>query len=88
MKIQFSTGDSRLAAFIQARGIPLTGTETKYLGDDDRVHLLFEVEQDEITGIKRDFFEGGSCPALELLNCHKAVMHTIREARELAREAR
>lgn len=84
----YSTADSRLASFIQVRGVPLVGTDTRYQGDEDRVHLLFEVDEEKITGIKREFFEGATAPALELLNFHKATMHTIREARELAREAR
>lgn len=83
----YSTSDSRLGAFIIARGTPLAGTDTRYQGDEDRVHLLFEIEEDKITGLKREFFENGQCPALELLNQHKFVMHSIREARELARES-
>ena len=77
-----------LAAFLQVRGIPLAGTDTRYSGDEDRVHLLFEVDEDKITGLKREFFEGGEVPALEFANCMKSTMHAIREARELAREAR
>ena len=83
----YSTSDSRLASFIQIRGVALQGTDTRYQGDEDRVHLLFEVSEDQITGLKREFFEGAACPALELLNSHKFVMHTVREARELARES-
>ena len=84
---QYSTADSRLAAFLVVRGCPLQGTETRYSGDEDRVHLLFSVDEDQITRLKREFFEGAD-HALELLNAHKMIMHTIREARELAREAR
>lgn len=83
----YSTSDSRLGAFIIARGTPLAGTDTRYQGDEDRVHLLFNIDEDALTSLKREFFEGGACPALELLNQHKFVMHSIREARELAREA-
>jgi hypothetical protein len=84
----YSTADSRLAAFLQVRGVALVGTETRYQGDEDRVHLLFEVDERRIAELKREFFEGAACPALELLNFHKATMHCIREARELARESR
>jgi hypothetical protein len=86
MNIQYQTADSRLAAFLQVRGVPLFGTETRYQGEEDRVHLLFEVDDKRIAELKREFFEGASAPALELLNAHKATMHTIRQARELARE--
>jgi len=84
----YSTADSRLAAFLQVRGVPLFGTEVRYQGEEDRVHLLFNVEDNKIAELKREFFEGGQCPALELLNFHKSTMHCIREARELARESR
>jgi hypothetical protein len=83
----YSTSDSRLAAFIITRGHALAGTDTRYQGDEDRVHLLFNVDETVLTSLKREFFEGGQCPALELLNQHKFVMHSIREARELARES-
>lgn len=83
----YSTSDSRLSAFLMARGLSLVGTDTRYAGNEDRVHLLFEVDEAQITGLKREFFEGGACSALELLNHHKFVMHSIREARELARES-
>jgi hypothetical protein len=83
----YSTADSRLCAFLIVRGCSLAGTETKYQGDEDRVHFLFNVDEDKITGLKREFFEGAACPALELLNQHKFVMHQVREARELARES-
>lgn len=82
---RYSTSDSRLAAYVQARGVPLFGTEVRYQGDDDRVHLLFDVEESKIAELKREFFEGASAPALELLNFHKATMFQIRDARELAR---
>lgn len=84
----YSTADSRLAAFLQVRGVALTGTETRYQGQEDRVHLLFEVDEHRIAELKREFFEGASAPALEILNFHKATMHCIREARELSRESR
>lgn len=87
MRIQYQTADSRLAAFLITRGIALAGTETKYQGEEDRVHFLFDVDETVITGLKREFFEGASCPALELLNQHKFVMHQVRSARELARES-
>ena len=83
----YSTADSRLASFIQVRGVSLQGTDTRYQGDEDRVHLLFEVEEDQITSLKREFFEGGQVPALEFANVMKSTMHAIREARELARES-
>ena len=84
----YSTADSRLAAFLQVRGVALHGTETRYQGEEDRVHLLFNVDENKIAELKRAFFEGAECPALELLNFHKSTMHTIREARELSRESR
>lgn len=83
----YSTADSRLCAFLIVRGCELTGTETRYVGEDDRVYFLFKVEEDKITSLKRDFFELGAAPALELLNAHKQAMHLVREARELARES-
>jgi hypothetical protein len=64
----YSTSDSRLAAYIQAKGVPLAGTDTRYAGEEDRVHLLFEVDENQITKLKREFFEGSASPALELLN--------------------
>lgn len=83
----YSTSDSRLSAFLMSRGLSLAGTDTRYRGDEDRVHMLFNVDEDQITSLKREFFEGAAAPALELLNFHKQVMHTVREARELARES-
>ena len=83
----YSTSDSRLASFLQIRGVALQGTDTRYQGEEDRVHLLFEVNEDQITGLKREFFEGGQVPALEFANVMKSTMHAIREARELARES-
>lgn len=83
----YSTADSRLCAFLLVRGCNLTGTETLYRGDEDRVHFLFEVDENHITDLKREFFEGASAPALPLLNEHKRSMHLVREARELARQA-
>lgn len=83
----YQTADSRLCAFLIVRGCSLAGTETKYQGDEDRVHFLFNVDESTITALKREFFEGAAAPALELLNSHKFVMHTVREARELARES-
>ena len=84
----YSTADSRLAAFLQVRGIPLSGTETRFQGEDDRVHLRFEVDEARIVELKREFFEGGQVPALEFANFMKSTMHAIREAREIARDAR
>ena len=84
----YSTADSRLAAFLQVRGVTLSGTETRYQGEEDRVHLLFNVDDSRIAELKREFFEGGQVPALEFANNMKQIMHTIREARELAREFR
>jgi len=55
----YSTSDSRLASFLQIRGVALQGTDTRYQGEEDRVHLLFEVDETVITGLKREFFEGG-----------------------------
>jgi hypothetical protein len=83
----YSTADSRLASFFVVRGHPLRGTDTRYQGDEDRVHLLFDIEEDKLTSLKREFFEGGQVPALEFANSMKALMHAIREARELARES-
>ena len=86
--ITYSTGDSRLSAFLIIRGCNLVGTEIRYQGEEDRVHLLFNVDENKIAELKREFFEGAVAPALELLNAHKSTMHQIREARELARESR
>jgi len=85
--ISYATADSRLAAFLLTRGVPLKGTETKYRGEEDRVMLLFDVDEDRLASLKREFFEGAEAPALTLLNHAKSVMHAIREARELARES-
>lgn len=85
-KLQYKTADSRLGAFLLANGLSLSGTELNYHGDEDRVYLLFEVDEDEILDLKRRFFEGATAPALEILNHAKFVMHAIRECRELARE--
>lgn len=84
----YQTADSRLASYLQVRGVPLFGTEIRYQGEEDRVHLLFNVDENKIAELKREFFEGAVAPALELLNAHKSTMHQIREARELARESR
>lgn len=84
----YKTADSRLAAFLISNGLSLTGTELTYRGDEDRVFLLFNVEEDRILELKRLFFEGASCPALPLLNAAKTCMFAIRECRELAREAK
>lgn len=85
--MQYRTADSRLCAFLMVRGCSLIGTDTQYQGDEDRVHFLFNVDEDAITQLKREFFELGVAPALELLNAHKQAMHLVREARELARAA-
>lgn len=85
----YSTSDSRLAAFFVLRGCPLTGTETRYQNDDERVYLIFDItDESQFTQLKRDFFEGGAVPALAFANAMKSIMHTIREARELSREPR
>lgn len=84
----YSTADSRLASFLIIRGCPLQETETRFSGDEDRVHLIFTVAEDQIAALKREFFEGGQVPALEFANQMKFVMHTIREARELSRNSR
>lgn len=85
----YATQDSRLAAFFLVNGIPFEGTETRYQDEDDRVLLRFVIEDEEkFSQLKRDFFEGGSVPALAFANSMKSVMHLIREARELAREGR
>ena len=84
----YQTADSRLCAFLIVRGCSLAGTETKYQGEEDRVHFLFNVDEDKITGLKREFFEGGEVPALEFANVMKSTMHAIREAREIAREGK
>lgn len=83
----YQTADSRLAAFLLVRGCSLAGTETRYQGEEDRVHFLFNVDEDKIATLKREFFEGAEAPALPILNEHKRAMHLVREARELAREA-
>lgn len=87
MNAIYQTADSRLAAFILVKGFPLQGTETKFRGSDDRVMLTFEIDADTLAGLKRDFFEGGLVPALTYANACKEIMHCIREARELSREA-
>ena len=84
----YSTSDSRLAAHLLVRGCELTGTETRYVGDDDRVHLQFNVDDEKITALKREFFENGQVPALEFANAMKQVMYLVRQAREMSREAR
>jgi hypothetical protein len=84
----YSTGDSRLSAFLMIRGCAFTGTETRDQGNEDRVHFLFEVEETRIAELKREFFELGLVPALEYANSMKYCMHVVREARELARESR
>lgn len=84
----YSTQDSRLSAFLVVRGCTLTGTETRYQGDDDRVYLLFEVDENKIANLKREFFEGALVNALEFGNAMKSCMFTIREARELSRQSR
>lgn len=84
----YQTADSRLAAFLQVRGVALAGTETRYQGDEDRVHMIFNVDDDKIAELKRDFFENGQVCALEFANSMKNIMHLVREARELARESR
>lgn len=86
--ITYSTGDSRLSAFLIIRGCNLVGTETRMQGEEDRVHFLFNVDEARIAELKREFFEGGQVPALEYGNSMKQCMHLVREARELAREAR
>jgi hypothetical protein len=84
----YRTADSRLAAFLLANGLSLSGTELTFHGDEDRVYLLFNVDEDKILELKRAFFEGASSPALALLNFSKSVMFHIRECRELARESK
>ena len=88
MAFNYSTADSRLSAFLLVRGCSLVGTETRIQGEEDRVHFIFIVDENKITELKREFFEGGEARALELLNEHKRCMHLVREARELARESR
>lgn len=83
----YSTQDSRLAAFFLVNGMTLEGTETRYQDEEERVLLRFEISDDsKFSELKRQFFEGGTTPALEFANAMKRVMHTIREARELARQ--
>jgi hypothetical protein len=82
----YSTQDSRLCAFLMINNVPFIGTELKYQDDDDRVLLQFNIEdQEKFSELKRQFFEGGTVPALAFANQMKFVMHAIREARELAR---
>lgn len=85
--MNYSTQDSRLAAFLMLNGVTFAGTELRYQDDDDRVLLQFTIEdQDKFSELKRQFFEGGTVPALAFANQMKFVMHAIREARELARQ--
>jgi len=85
----YQTQDSRLAAFFLINGIPFEGTETRCQEEDDRVLLRFRIDDEEkFAQLKRDFFEDGLVPALAFANSMKSVMHLIREARELARDAR
>lgn len=86
--ITYSTGDSRLSAFLMVRGCTIAGTETRQQGEEDRVHFLFNVDDARIAELKREFFEGGQVAALEYANFMKQCMHLVREARELARESR
>jgi len=84
----YTTQDSRLGAFLLIHNVPFEGTELRYQGEDDRVLLRFIIKDEgELQKLKRDFFEGGTVPALAYSNAMKTVMHAIREARELAREA-
>lgn len=83
----YRTADSRLAAFLLSNGLSLAGTELTFHGEEDRVYLLFNVDEAKILELKRNFFEGASCPALEFANNCKHIMHCIRQCRELARDA-
>jgi hypothetical protein len=86
--MQYQTQDSRLAAFFLTNGIPLFGTEVRYQDEDDRVLLTFDIQDEaQFVQLKRQFFEGGTVPALQFANHLKFIMHAIREARELARQA-
>lgn len=84
----YATQDTRMAGYFLVKELPLLGTEVKYQADDDRVYLQFDIPENTLTELKREFFEGGAVPALAYANCLKTVMHCVREARELAREAR
>lgn len=84
----YVTQDSRMAGYFLLKEIPLLGTETKFQKDDDRVYLQFDVPEDRLSELKREFFEDAPVPALSYANCLKQAMWIVREARELAREAR
>jgi hypothetical protein len=85
--MNYSTQDSRLAAYLMIHGVKFEGTELKYQDEDDRVLLRFIVDdENKFADLKRKFFEDGLVPALRYANALKTVMHTIREARELARQ--
>jgi hypothetical protein len=85
----YQTQDSRLASFLILNGMVLEGTEIRYQNEEDRVLLRFNItDEEQFARLKREFFEGGMVPALQFANILKSTMHTIREARELAREAR
>ena len=83
----YVTQDTRMAAYFVLKGLPILGTETKYQQDDERVYLQFEVPEEALTRLKRDFFEGAEVPALAYANSMKSCMHIVRQARELARES-
>jgi hypothetical protein len=83
----YVTQDTRMAAYFLLKGLPLLGTEIKYQQDDERVYLQFEIPDEALTGLKRDFFENAEVPALAYANSLKSCMHIVREARELARES-
>ena len=85
----YQTQDSRLASFLILNGMTLEGTEIRYQNEEDRVLLRFNItDEEDFARLKREFFEGGTVPALAFANILKSTMHTIREARELARQAR
>jgi len=87
--MEYSTQDSRLGAFLILNGVPFTGTEIRYQNEEDRVLLRFDItDEEQFARLKREFFEDGQVPALRYANQMKSVMHAIREAREIARDAR
>jgi hypothetical protein len=84
--MHYATQDTRMAAYFMLKEMPFLGTETKHQNDDDRVYLMFDIPENTLVELKRDFFEGGQVPALLYANFLKQTMHVVREARELARE--
>ena len=83
----YSSADSRLCSYFILNGYELEGTEVRNFKDDDRVLLRFNIGEEDLARLKREFFESEKGPFLEYANAQKFCMHAIREARELARES-